>query len=210
MSRNDPSVHHVPRGGLTKLLGMLMISMIVLLQGCKEPEGRVGPAVEESAEDRKATLAELKAEAVPDVDGLHFRQTAHKLKNCRECHTEKGLINPKGMDYSKKLAHWDVKLAHAKKVTCKSCHDPKLPDRLTIDKESVPIKESYKLCGACHSKQLADWKGGAHGKRLTGWGQTRVVTLCVECHNPHKPHFKADATVAPPMIVPPRLKGGQH
>ena len=104
---------------------------------------------------------------------------------CSTCHED-------GVTTGDKSSHWNIELVHAPKSTmsCKTCHNS--DDHMglyTLQKESVSFNHSYKLCQQCHSPQTHDWAGGAHGKRITGWAQERIVNNCTECHNPHKPAY---------------------
>jgi len=111
---------------------------------------------------------------------------------CTECHT-KSIKELKGTRSGKK-AHWDILLNHANENTmnCATCHDEKNLNNLTsLTHKTIDFNNSYNVCSQCHSKQFNDWKGGAHGKRLGGWTPPRVSNTCVNCHNPHKPHFES-------------------
>ena len=110
---------------------------------------------------------------------------------CSECHN-KPVSQLKTENFGKK-AHWDIKLNHAddKTMSCLSCHSDANMDNLhSITGKKIDFNLSYQLCTQCHTKQVKDWKGGAHGKNLSGWKTSRVSKLCVECHDPHKPHFE--------------------
>jgi formate-dependent nitrite reductase cytochrome c552 subunit len=111
---------------------------------------------------------------------------------CSECHSE-SLDEIKKLGSGNKKAHWDIHVLHAETATmdCNTCHGSGNMDQLiSITGEVISLDESYKLCGQCHSSQLTDWKGGAHGKQLNGWKPPRVAKTCVGCHNPHKPSFE--------------------
>lgn len=108
---------------------------------------------------------------------------------CQSCHT-KPLKEMKSKDVQR--AHWDIDLRHAPDgvMTCLTCHTETNLDvlhRMTGD--SISFNASYTLCGQCHFRQLRDWEGGAHGKRMGGWKGPRVIMMCVQCHNPHRPAF---------------------
>ncbi len=110
---------------------------------------------------------------------------------CNECH-DKPVSQLQTENLGKK-AHWDIKLKHAdtKTMTCLSCHSENNMDNLhSITGEKIDFNFSYQLCSQCHNKQEKDWKGGAHGKNISGWKTSRVSKLCVECHNPHQPSFE--------------------
>jgi len=113
--------------------------------------------------------------------------------NCSECHTEPldKLRLKEGVEGKK--AHWDIKLAHSDDNTmnCTTCHTGNQMDVLhSLTNKKIDFNYSYKLCSQCHQEQFKDWKGGAHGKQLGGWAPPRLSNTCVNCHNPHKPHFE--------------------
>ncbi|MDH3321637.1 MAG: cytochrome C [Flavobacteriaceae bacterium] len=110
---------------------------------------------------------------------------------CSECHN-KPVSQLQSEDLGKK-AHWDIKLIHAddKTMSCLSCHKDNDMDNLhSITGGKIDFNLSYQLCAQCHNKEVKDWKGGAHGKNISGWQTSRVSKLCVECHNPHNPSFE--------------------
>jgi hypothetical protein len=87
-------------------------------------------------------------------------------------------------------AHWNIALKHAdaQVMSCSTCHlEGELNQLRTLTNKPVSLDESYRVCAQCHSKQAADWAGGAHGKRVGGWAPPRVARTCAECHNPHAP-----------------------
>jgi len=75
---------------------------------------------------------------------------------------------------------------------CLDCHDNQNRDVLRLASGApVPFTESYRLCGQCHGDKYRDWRAGVHGKRVGRWDGERTYFLCVNCHNPHSPRFKA-------------------
>ncbi|MBD0832216.1 cytochrome C [Aestuariibaculum sp. TT11] len=119
------------------------------------------------------------------------RKNQIKLYACTECHS-KPLAEMQEGDIKK--AHWDIKIVHAneKAMNCVTCHNPSNMDELrSVTGMSIDFDNSYNLCSQCHSKQFEDWKGGAHGKRIGGWAPPRASMTCVNCHNPHQPHFES-------------------
>ena len=54
----------------------------------------------------------------------------------------------------------------------------------------VTFDHSYQVCAQCHARQVSDWAGGAHGKRMGGWAPPRVVAGCPACHDPHRPAWE--------------------
>jgi len=82
---------------------------------------------------------------------------------------------------------------------CFDCHNPDNRDVLRLaNGDLVTFEESYKLCGQCHGTIYRDWKAGVHGKRTGEWNGKKLYRLCVQCHNPHNPRFKAIAPMPPP------------
>ncbi|WNH10781.1 cytochrome c3 family protein [Thalassobellus suaedae] len=119
------------------------------------------------------------------------RKSQIKSYACIECHS-KPLTQMQSEDVKK--AHWDIKLVHANQNTmnCITCHNPENMDNLkSLTGNNIDFNTSYNLCNQCHTKQFEDWKGGAHGKRIGGWAPPRASLTCVNCHNPHKPHFES-------------------
>ena len=83
---------------------------------------------------------------------------------------------------------------------CLDCHDMNNRDYLRLaNGKLLDFSESYKLCGQCHGDKLRDWKVGVHGKRTGQWNGKKQYLLCVNCHNPHSPRFKAIKPLPPPV-----------
>ncbi|WP_303317925.1 cytochrome c3 family protein [Flavivirga abyssicola] len=119
------------------------------------------------------------------------RKSQIKSYACTECHS-KPLSQMKSKDIQK--AHWDIKMDHANENTmnCVTCHNPdNIDDLRSLTGHTIDFNTSYNLCNQCHTKQFEDWKGGAHGKRIGGWAPPRASMTCVNCHDPHKPHFES-------------------
>ena len=132
---------------------------------------------------------------ISDAD-THFyikeRKSNIKSFACSECH-DKSVSQLQHENIGIKKAHWDIKINHAdaNTMSCLSCHiDNDMDNLQSITGVKIDFNKSYQLCAQCHSKQVKEWKGGAHGKNISGWKTSRVSKLCVECHNPHNPSFK--------------------
>jgi len=97
--------------------------------------------------------------------------------------------------------HGDIVFEHdAENRWCLDCHDQQDRDQLRMASGSlIPFTESYKLCGQCHGTQYRDWRSGIHGKRTGYWNGSKRYLLCVHCHNPHSPRFKALKPLPPPI-----------
>ncbi len=110
---------------------------------------------------------------------------------CSQCHAEME-TNPErrvlGMH-----DEIDASFSHDKENRwCLDCHYAKNRDFLKLASgKLLDFKESYKLCGQCHGDKYRDWKVGVHGKRTGYWNGQKLYYLCVNCHNPHSPKFKA-------------------
>jgi hypothetical protein len=75
---------------------------------------------------------------------------------------------------------------------CLDCHDNANRDMLHLSSGSLlTFAESYRLCGQCHGDKYRDWRAGVHGKRVGMWDGSKTYFLCVNCHNPHSPRFRA-------------------
>jgi len=111
---------------------------------------------------------------------------------CSNCHDQPLAKMKTQVAPNLQKAHWDIQLAHASQSTmnCTTCHaEDDMNQLTTLTGEILLLDESFKLCGQCHSTQLKDWQGGAHGKSINGWKPPRAAKTCVSCHNPHKPAF---------------------
>ena len=140
-------------------------------------------------------ISEIKTIEITEGDHTFLipeRKSHIKSYNCTECHTKSLAELNEGR--SGKKAHWDISIKHANENTmnCATCHNGNDMDNLkSLTDTTIDFNNSYLVCSQCHSKQFQDWKGGAHGKRLGGWAPPRLSNTCVNCHNPHDPHFES-------------------
>jgi hypothetical protein len=178
----------------------ILILVSFLLNSCSEPNDRTDEFKDLSANDKQRILKKHNAEKILDLENVYFGSSKNKIQDCTLCHDK-----PIKSEPNTKLNHWNIKLKHSDSMDCSSCHNPTKPHQLQMGKKKVDIKHSYNLCSSCHFEQYEDWKGGAHGKRLTGWKEPRIISNCVSCHDPHSPEFKDHPTVAHPDIIPKRL-----
>jgi hypothetical protein len=120
---------------------------------------------------------------------------------CSQCHNNK----PVSIARADEIAHGDIKLDHGgqvKPLSCYTCHNKQERDSLETEAGvKVDMDHSYQMCAQCHFRQLKDWVGGAHGKRVSYWAGKRIIKSCVSCHNPHSPRFKKrwPVTYSPPF-----------
>ncbi len=117
---------------------------------------------------------------------------------CSDCHAQ---MKPNRARRVLSDMHTDIELAHdAEHRWCLDCHDADNRDVLHLASgESVPFSESYRLCGQCHGDKYRDWRVGVHGRRTGDWNGHKKYLLCVNCHNPHQPRFKALAPKPAPL-----------
>ena len=126
---------------------------------------------------------------------------------CTECHDGKEL--PTNRTRRPLVdAHDDIVLEHDQERWCFDCHDPDNRDRLRLaGGASVPFDESYRVCGQCHGEKYRDWRVGVHGRRIGQWNGAKEYLLCVHCHSPHQPRFKA---LAPKPAPRPPVAWAAH
>jgi hypothetical protein len=190
----------VRRGWLAAVL-----ALPVLLAGCGERQER--PSVIHITERAQAPNPNAGLSSEPFLEGaarvevaeypghprffVAARTPALRKYPCSECHT---LPLPQmRAGGGVRRAHWDVTLHHAPAavMACTTCHAGASLDSLaTLQGAPVAFDRSYQVCAQCHSRQAADWVGGAHGKRLGGWAPPRVVLACPACHDPHRPAWE--------------------
>jgi hypothetical protein len=170
-----------------------------LVRQAQEPNANGGL----SAEDTLAGVARV------PVAGHNFETAARTTQMerfpCARCH-DRPAAQMKVAAQGRRAAHWEIELKHAPDgvMSCESCHNVNTEtDSLhTLRGNAIAFDHSYQLCAQCHSQQVADWTGGAHGKRLGGWAPPRVVQNCTGCHDPHSPRLQSRwPSVAAPVIA---------
>ena len=191
------------KGNIVKYLSF--IALVIFTYACGHSEGE-HHSLKDKIEEESTHFKEVPISSEKYLEGINTVSVTENGKTflipertgniksfkCTECHTQP--LNEMNLNSDKtKKAHWNIELVHAGEnvMNCMSCHTANNMDTLhSFTGKSIDFNHSYQLCGQCHSKQLKDWKGGAHGKRLGGWANPRVTQTCVNCHNPHQPAFQ--------------------
>lgn len=100
-------------------------------------------------------------------------------------------------------AHQNVQPEHPAQTgaLCSTCHATDNVELLTLlSGKRATLDESYRLCAQCHFRQVEEWAAGAHGKRLDGWEGRRVLMICTDCHDPHRPAVEQAIPFRAPRI----------
>jgi len=197
------------------LFGILLSLLFILLWGyafskeggvVKTYKNATAPFDDEEQVDSVLLIPDSTVQVKTKYQGGLFWTETRKDKierfKCSQCHNNKDVEIARAAE----IAHGDIILDHGgqdKPLSCYTCH--KKDDRnflVTEEGSKVDMDHSYQMCGQCHFRQKKDWVGGAHGKRVSYWAGTRVVTTCTSCHDPHSPHFEKQwpATYSPPLV----------
>jgi len=164
------------------------------------------PELDEHTEDTLARLRDFwERESLPKVDDLYFqpfqlppRKPELEYYPCLDCHEDHEINNPR--ERKLKDEHEDIILQHgANRFWCTTCHNLTNMNTLrSLKDRKIDFDRSYLVCGQCHFQRQQDWFAGGHGKRIGNWAGTRVILVCVECHNPHSPSIKPHRPDPPP------------
>ena len=180
-----------------RLLVALVCAVAVSLPGCgrsREAGDVLGdrpPATAATAGSGQAVALRVEVPPPPFSDGIFPCSECHAQPDLRPNRTRRTLVD----------AHDDIVLKHDEEARwCLDCHDADNRDRLHLASgELVPFDESYRLCGQCHGEKHRDWRAGVHGRRKGSWNGAKEYLLCVHCHDPHAPRFKALAPMPAPV-----------
>ncbi|WP_372365958.1 hypothetical protein [Candidatus Uabimicrobium sp. HlEnr_7] len=183
---------------------LFIVISILLLCACEDKTNKSVTKYSISQQHNDLLLQKHDAILIKDSDKIYISLKKHSKKSCEVCHRNNLSEAENILQDNIQQAHFDIELNHAEKMTCDNCHIKHAPQTL-YSFEKTEITHSYQLCGKCHFKELKDWRGGAHGKRLTGWQKVRVIESCIGCHNPHKPKWDKRYPLMRPDIIPHRL-----
>ncbi|WP_417444229.1 cytochrome c3 family protein [Joostella sp.] len=187
-----------------RIVGVAVL-LLMVLSGCnKHKESEYHSVIEkiegESKNYHGTTISSEKyieeMDLIEITEGEHTflipeRKQKLTMYACTECHSKPlEELKSKGGELPK--SHWDIDIVHgdANTMNCLTCHNSKNMDNLqSLTGQDIDFNKSYEVCSQCHTTQFKDWKGGAHGKNISGWAPPRAINSCVNCHNPHQPKF---------------------
>ncbi len=101
--------------------------------------------------------------------------------------------------------HADITFSHGRNVLCLNCHNASNPDVYIGDGDvEIANDQPSELCSKCHGPHYREWNLGVHGRFGGYWDpdagpQTRLD--CIQCHNPHAPHFELMTPEPPPVLT---------
>ena len=180
---------------LLKALGVIVLG---LLMG-------FGLVAAETADDL-IDNPNLDTKPVREILGLTFNRGTWKY-DCMECHRS---IKARWHHDRPMTEHRDLNLSHGNNRFCLNCHHPENRNAyVDYDGSEIHRTDIVGLCGKCHGPQKRDWEAGVHGRVNGFWNHelgAKEKLLCIECHNPHNPAFKAMRPLAPP-VYPERAAG---
>jgi hypothetical protein len=129
-------------------------------------------------------------------------------RKCMDCHD--GLVDNVNPRLDVNQYHETVVMNHGLNGRCVNCHHQEDRNSLVMrNGEKLGFGQSVKLCSNCHGPSYRQWQRGVHGKTLGYWdetkGEKRKLT-CVECHDPHSPHYNP----MKPLPGPNTLRMGEQ
>ncbi len=123
---------------------------------------------------------------------------------CKSCH--EGTERLQGDPKEKGVFHEKIELKHGRNQHCFNCHHRLQPaDFADFDGAPIPLGKIELLCAKCHGTTYRDWGLGAHGRRSGAWDKNKggpKPEVCIACHNPHWPIFKALEAAPAPHVNP--------
>lgn len=161
-----------------------------------------------------------KADIPPLEPSFYSTDTVRKVRKdmtwdgapCSSCHD--GSEPMQGDPKEKGVFHDKIELKHGRNQHCFNCHNRKQPaDFADFDGAPIKLADVQLLCAKCHGTTFRDWNDGSHGRRSGSWDKAKggpKQTVCIACHEPHWPHFKAMKSAPAPRVNPRDPGGGEH
>jgi hypothetical protein len=173
------------RGVVSLLLGGMLLSCTQEPATEEEKAAWLQPALEGNRFDTSPVRGELKPMELTR-SGFNYR--------CMECHRD--LTAPKEqLDFKGEHVAIAARFNHGLNTQCVNCHHPSNRNAFVDhDGGEIPSTQPARLCAKCHGPLYREWQRGAHGRQNGHWDRSkgpRVKLLCVQCHDPHEPAFKA-------------------
>ena len=144
--------------------------------------------------------------ATPAMSESYQIQERESIKQaCKSCHSwREPVTNRRALG----SPHTSLILHHGRNhgrtdLWCLDCHQTYQPEKLhgtdqEAEQDAPSLEHPDKSCAVCHGKQYWAWQQGAHGKRLSGWAEQRVIAGCSYCHRAHTPALPKIIPIPPP------------
>lgn len=178
---------------------LLLSAELVFAAKTKEADrpGQLVVTEKSSTDQQQQPAADIKNRPKEKIFAVPRPPFSEGAFPCSQCHK---YMKPNEKRRTLTEYHTEIVLHHAEgQRWCTDCHNLVNRDKLRlVSGELVDFTESYRLCGQCHGDKFRDWKVGVHGKRTGDWNGDKQYLLCVHCHNPHDPKFKALKPMPPP------------
>lgn len=182
--------------GRTAWLGLLLC--LALFWGCApDPLGQTYPGLyERQVAGNVFDTTPVRGALRP----LRHRHAGYEYK-CSECHSAMAAPKRQNVQYPE---HARIVLNHGLNTNCLNCHHP--TDRnayVGYEGDVIPADQPARLCAKCHGPQFRDWERGVHGRQNGYWDKTRgerTKLFCIQCHDPHNPHFQLMTPSPPPVF----------
>ena len=187
----------------------LLFCLILVFVGCSKVNEQLAPAL-----SNEGQMPQGKVEIMMDgqAQGIYTDSGQGEIKDCSSCHgADIKFDGPIAQEAKYRTAHWQINIEHDPLMTCAVCHEQHNPSKLrSVYAGGIKREHAYQLCKSCHSTQAREWLGGAHGKRISGWSDKRVIANCTSCHDAHTPRFGKRMPVALPTVEPTRVQKGSQ
>lgn len=134
---------------------------------------------------------------------------------CRTCHSVRPANVDNRLSTDLNEFHQGLKVQHGQ-LACVACHntDDGYSSLHLADGKLVSYANTMQLCAQCHGTQFRDYQHGSHGGMTGFWDLERGPRQrnhCVNCHDPHVPHFpRLNPADKPRDRFPPASKNSSH